>query len=95
MSGATSADRRRDACWIVLSDCMTTSVSRLAVSRRHGLACEQHAVASAVPAEPGTCSGSSRCALDRSALGASPLIMVALALHVWRESEGHLFSEVI
>lgn len=37
---------------------------------------------------------SSRCALDRSAMGASPLIMVALALHVLRESPHHMLLEV-
>ena len=51
-------------------------------SLRHSLTFEQHAVASAVPAQPGTCSGSSRCALDTSAIGAYLLIIVVLALHV-------------
>ena len=49
-------------------------------SLRHSLTFEQHAVTSAVPAQPGTCS--TRSALDTSDIGAYLLIIVVLALHV-------------
>ena len=61
----------------------------------YGLAREPHPVASAVPAEPGTCSGSSRRALDRSAIRASPLIMVALLSTYSERAKVTMFSEVI
>ena len=52
-------------------------------------------MASAVPAEPGTCSGSSRCALDTSALGAFPLIMAALLSTCSERAKATMFSEVV
>ena len=52
-------------------------------------------MASAVPAEPGTCSGSSRGALDRSAIRAFPLIMVALLSTCGERAKATMFSEVV
>ena len=65
------------------------------VSLHHGLAFEHHPVASAVPADPGTCSGSSRSALDRSAIGVSPRIMVALLSTCRERAKATMFLEVL
>ena len=65
------------------------------VSLRHGLAFEPHPVASAVPAEPGTYSGTSRGVLDRSAIRAFPLIMVALLSTCSERAKVTMFSEVV